>query len=50
MKVYLFIKLSNDIYVENEVLGVYSSRELASKSSLIFGVNDYEIKEYEVLE
>ena len=48
MKVYLVIRLSNDLYVENVVLGVCKSKESAIKLAAM--CDDYEIKEYEVIE
>lgn len=48
MKVYVLIRLSNDLYVENKILAVCASEESAIKLSVM--CDDYEIKEYEVIE
>lgn len=48
MKVYALIRLSNDLYVENVLLAICKTKESAIKLSAL--CNEYEIKEYEVME
>lgn len=48
MKVYILIRLNNDLYVENSILAVCASKESAIKLSVL--CNDYEIKEFEIIE
>lgn len=48
MKVYVLIKLMNDLYMEDTILAVCKTRESAIKLAVM--CNDYDIKEYELME